>query len=189
QSQQLPTKRPLPARIETQSHQTRRARPTSREGHFLARLAEAGGAPSKRRFGARRSRRTSRLRLHARPALPAHAPKLMAVREQHESVTFADLVPGAFAARFAKIDDSAALVADQMIVVVPRAHPLVAIALLPDANAADDSGVDQEVERAVDRRPGDLLVVCPQAHEQLVRLQVLMTRKELVEHRQPFGGQ
>ena len=74
--------------------------------------------------------------------MPAYAPELMAVREENEPVALADLVLETFDSRLSKLDHPPAFVADQMIVVVPRAHALVSIAFLANPDAADDSRVD-----------------------------------------------
>ena len=105
----------------------------------------------------------------------------MTVGEQHEAVALADLVLQALDARLTKLDHASALVADQVIVVVTGAHALVPIPLFANADTSHDPRIDQQIERAVDRRSGDLFVVGAQANEQFVRFQVFVTRKELVE--------
>src|SRR5262249_22113779 len=104
------------------------------------------------------------------PALPADAAHLVAVREGQEAVALADFVLEALDAGLEELQHPAALVADQVVVMLPRPQALVTVAGLPDPDAADDAGVHQEVERAVDRRAGDLLVLAAQADQELVRL-------------------
>ena len=54
------------------------------------------------------------------------------VRQQHEAVPRGDLVLQRLDARLEELDDAAAVVADQVVVVVAGAEPLVAIARLAD---------------------------------------------------------
>src|SRR6266508_1131279 len=122
-----------------------------------------------------------------RPALPADAAHLVAVGEREESVAVADLVLQALDPRLEELDHPAALIADQVIVVLSGAKAFVSVADLADPNASHDSRVHQELERPIDRGPRDLLSFRSQAHEDLVRLEVLVTGEQLVENGLPLG--
>src|SRR6266542_5121061 len=89
--------------------------------------------------------------LRSRPAPPADAPHLVAVIQQDEAVTLADLVLKLLDARLVEFHDAAALLADQVIVMVSRAQPFVPVARLSDPQLPDDARVGQKLERAVDR--------------------------------------
>src|SRR6266542_5596000 len=114
----------------------------------------------------------SRFAANARPALAADAPHLVTVRQRQEAVTLADLVLEALDAGLVELDDAAALIADQVVVVLPGPKAFVAVPGLPDPHAADDAGVYEQIERSVDRGAGNLLVFGPQPHEELVRLEM-----------------
>jgi hypothetical protein len=88
----------------------------------------------------------------------------MAVREENEAVALADLVLEAFDSRLPKLDHPPTFVADQVIVVVTRPHPFVAVALLANPHAADDSRIDQQVERSIDGRP-EIFLAGPKANQ------------------------
>src|SRR6266508_748279 len=127
--------------------------------------------------------------LHPRATLPADAPQLVAVGEEHESVALADLILQALDPGLAELDHPPAVVVNQEVVVVAGAHPLVPVAGLADPHAPHDAGLHREIQGAVDGRPGDLLALRPQPHEQFVGLEVLVPREELVEERLSFGRQ
>ena len=113
----------------------------------------------------------------------------MAVVEQDEAVALAHLVLKLLDPLLVELHDAAALLADQVIVVIARPQALVSVARLADAELPHDPGVGQELERAVDGGPGDFLVLGPQPHEQLVGLQVLVAREDFVKERAALGGQ
>src|SRR5713226_7133171 len=127
--------------------------------------------------------------LHAGPALPANPAKLVAVGQRQESVAIADLVLQALDLGLEELDDPPALIANQMVVVLSRPQPLVPIAGFADPHPPHDSGVDQQIQRAIDRRPRDFLVLGAQTNQQLVGLEVLVTGEELVVEGLPLGRQ
>ena len=161
---------------------TRRSRARRPRSGRDPRRRDADGAPPRtplhsrgleaigtgRGFDSARAGRADRRTLAARTTRAADPPHLVAVGEQHEAVALHDLVLEALDPGLEELDHAPALVADQVVVVVPRAQALVAIARLADPHPADDPGVDQELERPVDRGPGDLRVLRAQPHEQLV---------------------
>ena len=111
------------------------------------------------------------------------------MREREETVAFAHLVLEVLDRGLEELDHAAALVADQVVVVLPRAQPLIPVAGLANAHASDDAGIDEQVERSVDRGPRDLRVLGSEPHEQLVGLEVLVSGEELVEEGLPFRRQ
>ena len=98
-------------------------------------------------------------------------PRIWWLCERREAVALADLVLEALDPRLEELDDPAALVADQVIVVLPRAQPLVPVSGLADPHAPDDPRIDEEFEGAVDRGARDLLVLGAQADQELVGLE------------------
>ena len=105
----------------------------------------------------------------------------MRVGHEDEAIALGHLVLQLLDPRLAELDHAAALVADQVVVVVSGAEPLVPVARLADPQAADDPGVDHELESPVDRRPGDLFVLGPEPHEKLIRFNMLMSTEQLIE--------
>ena len=98
-----------------------------------------------------------------------------------------DLVLQRLDARLEELDDLAALIADQVVVVVAGVQTLVAVPGLADPELPDDAGFDEELERPVDRGPGDLLVLGPEPNEQFVCFDVFVLAEHLVEQGLPFG--
>src|SRR5450432_3234521 len=74
--------------------------------------------------------------LCTRPAAAADSPELVRVGQKDEPVVRGDVVLQLFDARLEELDDPAALVADQVVVVVARAQALVPVAGLADPQPA-----------------------------------------------------
>src|SRR5512135_3854363 len=127
------------------------------------------------RAGSRRpGGRVRARRLRAGAAAPADPAHLVVVRQEEEPVPRRHLVLQRLDARLEELDHAATLIADEVVMVVAGVQALVAVTGLPDAKLSDDARLDEELERAVDRRARDLLVLPAEAHEQLVRFDVLV---------------
>jgi hypothetical protein len=109
------------------------------------------------------------------------------VRQEQEPVSRGDLVLERFDAGLEELDDPSALIADQVVVVVSGVEALVAVSGFADAELSDDACFDEELERPVDRGPGDLLVLGPEPNEQFVCFDVFVLAEHLVEQGLPFG--
>src|SRR6266542_3548205 len=175
---------PIRQRLSLNSREAEDGRRDSRGTGSVGREDAESARPPRRRVDPR-----SRFADNARPALAADAPHLVTVRQRQEPVALADLVLEALDAGLVELDDAAALIADQVVVVLPRAKAFVAIPGLPDPHAADNARVHEQIERPVDRGAGNLLVLGAQSHEELVRLEMLVPGEELVEQGLPLGGQ
>src|SRR5512143_3113364 len=156
---------------------------------------DGSGPPSVNGLGAaacalrRCEPRSARVPEPAGTALLADAAHLVAVRKRKEAVSLADLVLQALDARLEELDHAAAPVADQVVVVLPRAQALVPVSAFAGPHAPDDPGIEQQLERPINGRARDLLALPAQPHEDLVRLQVLVAGEELVEHGLTLGGE
>ena len=100
-----------------------------------------------------------------------------------------DLVLQRLDAGLEELDDPAALIADQVVMMVAGVEALVAVAGLADAELSDDPGLDEELECPVDRRPGDLFVLGSEPYKQFVRFDVFVLAEDLVEEGLPLGGE
>jgi hypothetical protein len=108
------------------------------------------------------------------------------VRDRRESVALADVLLEGLDAWLDELDHPSARRADEVVVVLALAHPLVPVLLLVQPHAADEPAREEELERPVDGRAADLLPLGAHPDDEVVGIEMPMRREDLVEERRPF---
>src|SRR5881409_3137293 len=106
---------------------------------------------------------------------------LQVVKGGREFLAAADLELALFENRIVKLDHAAAGGADQMVVMRVTADILVVVVVFAEVNAADQAGLHEELEGAIDRGARDLEPLFLHLEQQLVGFEVVMLREDLAD--------
>src|SRR5512140_3775888 len=91
--------------------------------------------------------------------------------------------------RLDELHDLPASRADQVVVVLALAQPLVSVLLLVQPDAPDETTLVKQLERAVDRRAADPLAArLTHPVDEVVRVEVLVCGENLFEEGRPLTG-
>jgi len=88
-----------------------------------------------------------------------------------------------------ELDDPSARGADEVVVALPAVHVFIEVVVTTETVLGHQASVDQEIKVAIDGGARDVHPRSQQRGKEIFRVDVTMLGEDLLENRQPLGGE